>query len=263
MLNIQFHFFELKLRFIYLCFSFFVTFLSSYLYSEILIYLYTLPLLKIQLLSAKLIQSNFIFTNLSDVFHSHIYVTTSITLYFTFIIFIYHIFSYLSIGLFYYEKKRFLNFFYGLFLYFSCLVFFITQFFLPIFIKFFLSFENIKQKNLFTIRYEANLFDYLVLNNLFIFFLVLICLIPPILFYISQINLVSSTFFKKHRRFFIISFFIIGGIFSPPDLYSQLLIAFPLLCCFEFILFIFCLKKIYTTKFHTDLFNPLFKTKFL
>jgi sec-independent protein translocase protein TatC len=255
MLNIQFHFFELKLRFIYLCFSFFVTFISSYLHSEILIYLYTFPFLKIQTISSNLIQSNFIFTNLSDAFYSHIYVITSITLYFLFILLIYHIFSYLSLGLFRYEKERLLHFVYGLFLYFTCLLFFIIQFFLPLFLKFFLSFEKIKQKNLFTIRYEANLFDYIVLNNFFIVLLIFICLIPPTLFYICQINLVSNSFFKKHRRFFIISFFIIGGIFSPPDVYSQLLIAFPLLCCFEFILFIFCLKNIYTIKFHIDLFK--------
>ena len=43
MLSIVNHWYELKLRFLYLIFSFILTFVVSYFYSDILMYFYVLP----------------------------------------------------------------------------------------------------------------------------------------------------------------------------------------------------------------------------
>jgi len=56
----------------------------------------------------------------------------------------------------------------------------------------------------------------------------------PILSYIlGKIGILTSGFMKNYRRHAIVIIFIIGGIISPPDLPSQLLIAFPLLGLYE------------------------------
>jgi Sec-independent protein secretion pathway component TatC len=54
--------------------------------------------------------------------------------------------------------------------------------------------------------------------------------------------------FFKYRKLVILLIFIIGGIFSPPDIFSQLVIAFFLLILYELILGINLLNEIYLDK---------------
>lgn len=56
----------------------------------------------------------------------------------------------------------------------------------------------------------------------------------PILAYIlGKIGLISSEFMKKFRRHAIVVIFILAAIITPPDLMTQLLIAFPLMGLYE------------------------------
>jgi sec-independent protein translocase protein TatC len=245
MLNLRFHFFELKFRFFYLFIEFFLTFLVSYFYAEKLIYLYTLPFLKSQIISPKIVLTNFIFTNLSEAFYSYIYISLIISIYFTFLLLLYNFFSYIKIGLFKHEKKILYMFLQYFFIYLNMILVVILKYFLPIFLNFFLSFEKSTINSLFTIRYEAKLVDYIFVNNTIILVSITLFLLPFLLFYLLELNLVSVSVLTKNRRIFILLFFIIGALLSPPDIYSQVLIAFPLFFCFEFIIFFFCLKYTY------------------
>lgn len=248
MLYINFHIFELKFRFFYVFLSFFLTFVFSYIYAEKLMYLYVLPFLKIQLLSHKILLTNFIFTDLSEPFYSYVYISTFISIYFSFLIFLYNFFSYLKMGLFFYEKQllgKFLTFF---FIYINLVFILISHFILPTFLNFFLSFEKPGLGKFFSIRFEAKLFDYIILNNKLIFSSLLIFLIPFFIFLLLELKIISTQLLKTNRRIFILFFFILGAIFSPPDLYSQILIALPLFCCFELIIFFSYLKKVYFLK---------------
>ncbi|OFX85659.1 MAG: twin arginine-targeting protein translocase TatC [Bacteroidetes bacterium GWF2_33_16] len=56
----------------------------------------------------------------------------------------------------------------------------------------------------------------------------------PILIYIlSKAGLVSSSFLKKYRRHSIIVILIISAIITPPDIFSQILVALPLFALYE------------------------------
>lgn len=249
MLNFQFHFLELKFRLFYVFIGFLLTFFVSYINAEILIYLYTLPFLKFQLISNKLVLTNFIFTNLSEAFYCYILIALLFSGYITFFILVHSLFSYNKIGLFSSEKQFLYKFLKRLTIYINLVLILTSQFFLPIFLNFFLSFEKLILDNFFTIRYEAKLLEYIVLNNNFILLSITISLIPFFLFYLLELNFLSISILKTNRRIFILFFFILGAIFSPPDIYSQILIALPLSLCFELILFFSYLKKFYVSKF--------------
>jgi len=243
MLNINFHVLELKVRFYYILFSFCLTFLISYLYAETLIYLYTFPFLKFQVFSHKVIITNFIFTNISEAFNCHIYIALVLTSYFTILIFIHNLFSYLQIGLFKYEKKYLFCIMRNFICYINFLLIFLIYVILPIFLNFFLGFEN--EGILFTMRYEAKLIEYLIITTNFLIFSTILFSIPFIVFYLLKFNLLSMSFLKANRRLIILCVFILGALLSPPDIYSQLLIAIPLSFCFELIIFLSYLKKEY------------------
>lgn len=57
--------------------------------------------------------------------------------------------------------------------------------------------------------------------------------LPVIAFMLSKVGILSSAFMKNYRRHAIVLIFIVSAIITPPDLYSQLLIGFPLIGLYE------------------------------
>lgn len=57
--------------------------------------------------------------------------------------------------------------------------------------------------------------------------------LPVLTYVLAKIGILTSSFMKRYRRHAIVLIFIIGAVISPPDLASQLLIAFPLLGLYE------------------------------
>jgi len=61
----------------------------------------------------------------------------------------------------------------------------------------------------------------------------------PVVFYIlGRLRLVSYETLKKGRRFAIVIIFIVAAILTPPDVFSQILMAIPLLLLYEISLFL-------------------------
>ncbi len=57
--------------------------------------------------------------------------------------------------------------------------------------------------------------------------------LPIVAYFFGKIGLISSDLMKKFRRHAIVVIFILGAIITPPDVMSQILIAFPLLSLYE------------------------------
>ena len=56
---------------------------------------------------------------------------------------------------------------------------------------------------------------------------------PVVAYFLGKIGLLSSAFLKNYRRHAIVIIFIIGAIVTPPDVFTQLLIAGPILFLYE------------------------------
>lgn len=62
--------------------------------------------------------------------------------------------------------------------------------------------------------------------------------LPIIAFFLTKIGLITPTFMRKYRKHAIVVIFIISAIITPPDVFSQTLVAIPLLILYEVSIFI-------------------------
>ena len=57
--------------------------------------------------------------------------------------------------------------------------------------------------------------------------------LPIIAFFLTKIGLITPTFMRKYRRHAILVIVILAAIITPPDVFSQMLVCFPLLILYE------------------------------
>jgi sec-independent protein translocase protein TatC len=57
--------------------------------------------------------------------------------------------------------------------------------------------------------------------------------LPIIAFFLTKIGLITPVFMRKYRKHAIVVIFIIAAIITPPDVFSQTLVAIPLLILYE------------------------------
>ena len=233
MVKIPFFFFfsELKFRFFYIILSFFITFFTSYFYSEVLFYKLSLPLFKLGNFSL----FSFIATNLSEIFISYIKISFFFSFYITLFLILFNIYFFIVPGLFLYEKKIIINnlrIFVILFILSICSTYF---FIIPIIWKFFLSFEI--SSSYLNLQITPKINEYLNLN-LKLFLIFSFCFqIPLILKLLLDFKILNIEGLISKRHFFIIFFFLFAGIISPPDIYSQIILALISIFFFEMSIF--------------------------
>ena len=75
--------------------------------------------------------------------------------------------------------------------------------------------------------------DYFSLFLMFTFALALIFQLPILMMGLGSLGLVDAKFFRKYRRHFILIAFIIGAMLTPPEPFSQLLMAAPTVLLYE------------------------------
>ncbi|MEQ8626517.1 twin-arginine translocase subunit TatC [Ekhidna sp.] len=82
-----------------------------------------------------------------------------------------------------------------------------------------------------------NLFDlssYINTVTLIIFGCGILFQLPVIVYFLTKAGIVSSALMKAYRKHSIIVILILGAIVTPPDPFSQILIALPLMMLYQF-----------------------------
>jgi sec-independent protein translocase protein TatC len=57
--------------------------------------------------------------------------------------------------------------------------------------------------------------------------------LPIITFFLTKIGLVTPAFMRKYRKHSIVVIVVLAAIITPPDIFSQILVCFPLLILYE------------------------------
>lgn len=57
--------------------------------------------------------------------------------------------------------------------------------------------------------------------------------LPVLVFFLTKIGLVTPSFLRKYRKHSIVAILLLSAIITPPDIFSQVLVCFPLLFLYE------------------------------
>lgn len=229
------HFAELRLRLIWVVGFFLLSLAISYYFSQ-QIYAFLLePFLSVSPSGRKLI-----FTSPSEVFFSYIKLSFYSAVFITIPVAFLQLYLFLLPALYWQEKK--IAF---LLLLIAPLLFFMGAIFayylvIPLALKFFASYEtsffqaNTTQINLVLEAKISNYLDFVL--DIFIGF-GLAFLTPVVLLLFIKTKIISIASIKNKRRYFIVAIFIISAILTPPDIFSQLILAIIMLLLLEISLF--------------------------
>ena len=229
---------ELRNRFILLFLTWSSVVVISYLYKEILIFIFVKP-------SLNAFQGNsfyFIFTNLTDIFSTYLRLVYFLGNQVLFFFFFYHLFLFLAPGLYHSEYRNFARLLCLSLTFWSCSVFVLNKFLLPFSWQFFLSFQTSTTQSVLSFYLEAKINEYI---NFYIN-LYYICGLNFQLFILFFIfldhikeNLASLKIFRK---FFYFSFFLIATFLTPPDVFSQVFVGFSSVLVYELTIISIILK---------------------
>ncbi len=140
---------------------------------------------------------------------------------------------YVAPGLYAAEKKAFLPFLIVtplLFFLGAAMAYYIV---FPVAWEFFLSFEVMGAGGSLPIQMEARVSEYLSLAMTIIFAFGLSFEMPVALVLMAKAGLVSAAKLASFRRFAIVLIFMMAAILTPPDVFSQIALALPMMLLYE------------------------------
>jgi sec-independent protein translocase protein TatC len=79
--------------------------------------------------------------------------------------------------------------------------------------------------------------------------------LPIFAFFLTKIGIITPNFLKTYRRYAIVIIFIIAAIITPPDVFSQTLVAIPMLGLYEVSILVSKMVMRQKKKAHDDFMN--------
>ncbi len=98
---------------------------------------------------------------------------------------------------------------------------------LPFALNFFIGFSGADLVPTFSIA------RYLTFTTSFIFSFGLVFQLPVLFWFLGSIGLISTTFLRRNRKFALLIVIIFASVLTPPDIFSQVLMAIPLMLLYE------------------------------
>ncbi len=140
---------------------------------------------------------------------------------------LYQLWKFIEPGLYEHEKKFILPF-----MFFSVMFFFAGAAFayfviLPFGLKFLLGFMGDLLTPQITIGSYISFVIQMILAFGFVF------LLPVVVWLLSKLGVINYRMLEKNRKFAILIIFIIAAILTPPDVFSQVMMALPLIVLYE------------------------------
>jgi sec-independent protein translocase protein TatC len=216
------HLEELRKRLITCFIAVGIGFVISYGFKEKLFHILTRPLISVMPTGDKII-----FTGLPEAFFTYLKVAFLSGIMLVAPVILYQFWMFVAPGLYNKEKRLlvpivFLSsfFFLGGSLFGYFLVF-------PWGFKFFLGFASETIKPLPSMR------EYLSFSAKLLLAFGLVFELPLVITFLARLGLVSVEFLKKNRKYALLLFFVGAAILTPPDVVTQIMMAFPLMALYE------------------------------
>jgi sec-independent protein translocase protein TatC len=226
--SLQEHLSELKNRLVIVLSSFALACIVCYYFSDEIYAIILSPLKAI--LSAH--ERKIIYTGLAEAFFAYLKISVFAAFLLILPIICYQIYGFLKPGLYKSEQKIFASILtLAPFLFYSgC--FFMFYLVMPRAWEFFLSYE--KNDIGLPLVLEARISEYLNLVIQLSYAFGFSFELPVIMLSLNLLGIVDANSLKNRRRIAIVIIFIVAAIFTPPDVFSQIALAIPLVLLYEF-----------------------------
>lgn len=145
--------------------------------------------------------------------------------------------AFVAPGLYKHEKRAFLPFLMWTPVLFLLGAAFVYYLMLPFSIRFFGSYQVAATADTMGIQLQAKIGDYLDFVMTLIVAFGLTFQLPVLLSLLGKVGIVTSKALKEMRRYAYVAMFALAAIFTPPDAFSMMCLAVPLLALYEVSIF--------------------------
>ena len=228
------HLTELRKRLLWSFIYIIIIFIICFYFASDLFYFLAKPL--VSLLQTDKGQG-FIYTALQEAFFTELKIAFFFALFFAFPLIAIQIWKFVAPGLYKHEKNAFLPFLMAtpiLFFAGGAMVYYLIA---PLAWNFFLSYQNMSDSGV-PIRLEAKMGEYLSLMMRFIFAFGLAFQLPVVLGLMAKVGIVTYTSLQKFRKYAIVIAFLSAAFLTPPDPFSQISLALPIIILYEISIYI-------------------------
>lgn len=216
------HLGELRRRLVRGFLAILIGFFACYGFAKELFYYLSLPLLKVMPADAK-----FIYTGVAEGFFVDLKVSFVAGLFVACPYLFYQIWAFIAPGL-YEEEKR-----YVVPLAFTSALFFLGGGLFCYFVVFPFAFTFFMSYSTDNIVAMLSINEYLSFALKMLIAFGLIFEMPLFSFFLSRLGIISAQWMRDVRKYAVLAVFVIAAILTPPDVFSQLLMAAPMLVLYE------------------------------
>lgn len=221
-LSLTEHLEELRTRLIRCFMAVMGGFVVAYIFKERLFNILTRPLIRVMKQGDTLI-----FTGIPEAFFTYLKVSLLAGLMLAAPVIIYQFWMFVAPGLYKHEKRMMLP------IVFVSAFFFIGGALFGYFIVFPFGFKFLLGFASETIRPLPSMREYLSFSSKLLLAFGFVFEMPIVITFLARLGLVSVPFLKKNRKYALLIFFAGAALLTPPDVVTQVMLAFPMMVLYE------------------------------